>query len=130
LDRLQLKRPCLNCPFSRHPERIRFRCRERAEEIEELAYRQGFPCHLSGEDQGDDFDGEDQGIWYDEKTQHCAGAIFLRINEGTTEWPALDNEELPDDYLKRVGPYLLEGWDDDEEFFAANEATDEAGRAG
>lgn len=44
-DQLKLKKPCLHCPFSKHPERIRFTCRERAEEIEEIAYRQGFPCH-------------------------------------------------------------------------------------
>jgi hypothetical protein len=118
LDRLKLKRPCLNCPFSRHPERITFSCRERAKEIEELAYRQGFPCHLSATLDEDD---EDAGYEFGPKTQHCAGSIMLRINEGTTEWPALDNEELPDEYLDQVGPFLGEAWNDEEEFFAANE---------
>ena len=47
--KLQLKAPCKNCPFANRPERITFRARERAEELEELAYRHGLRCQLSAE---------------------------------------------------------------------------------
>ena len=47
--KFDLKKSCLNCPFADTPDRITFACRERAEEIEDMAYRQGFVCHLHSE---------------------------------------------------------------------------------
>jgi hypothetical protein len=124
LSRLQLKRPCKNCPFSVAPTRIRFACRERAAEIEEIAYRQGFPCHLSAEEVEEVIDGEEETFFgFGEGTQHCVGSILLRLNEGDDCWPALDNEELPDDYLEKVEPFQAEAFASVEDFLEANEAT-------
>lgn len=87
-----LKTPCKNCPFRNDDTAIRFRCRERAEEIEESAYRNGFPCHLSAELIEDD-EYEGGGYVFAENTQHCAGYIIMRLKEGDTCWPGIDNDE-------------------------------------
>lgn len=71
-----LKRPCKNCPFRTDETAIRFACRERAEEIEESAYRNGFPCHLSAHIDEDD---DDAGYEFGEGTQHCAGALLMYL---------------------------------------------------
>jgi hypothetical protein len=94
--RLDLKVPCKNCPFANRETRITFACRERAEEIEESAYRNGFPCHLSSDFTGDD--DEDGGFVFGDKTQHCAGAIGMYLNNGDDAWPGVDNEEPPGDW--------------------------------
>ena len=54
--RYDLFRACDHCPFRRDEGRIKFSCRERAEEIEESAYRHGFVCHEHAEwlDEDDD----------------------------------------------------------------------------
>ena len=52
--KFDLKTPCKNCPFMNTKDGIKFACRERAEEIEEQAYRNGFPCHLSAVDTSDE----------------------------------------------------------------------------
>jgi hypothetical protein len=87
--RFDLKTPCKNCPFRTDETAIRFQCRERAEEIEELAYRRGFPCHLSA-----DID-EDAGYEFarDGKTQHCAGALLMYLHEGESSTPGTGNNE-------------------------------------
>ncbi len=95
-DGFKLKRPCKNCPFSPLDSRITFANRERAEEIEETAYRNGFPCHLSAINTQEDEDGnenEDGGYVFGPKTQHCAGAIMMYIAGGESEWPGIDNDE-------------------------------------
>lgn len=88
--RFDLKKPCKNCPFSKSEHRIVFANRERAEEIEEQAYRRGFPCHLSAECVEND-DGEG-GFVPVANTQHCAGALIMYLNDGETEWPGIDND--------------------------------------
>ncbi|MFN4296739.1 MAG: hypothetical protein ACK4FB_07835 [Brevundimonas sp.] len=77
--RFDLKTPCKNCPFRTDETAIRFQCLERAEEIEESAYRNGFPCHLSAdleEDEGD------AGYVFGGNTQHCAGALLMFARHG------------------------------------------------
>jgi hypothetical protein len=119
--RLQLGKPCKNCPFSIAETRIRFSCRERAEEIEEQAYRQGFPCHLSATLDEDD---EDAGFEFGPNTQHCAGAALMFLNEGYDTWPGIDNRELPASWLKKLEPNLRLAFLNSEQFFDANEETD------
>lgn len=122
--RYDLKTPCKNCPFRNDATRIVFRCRERAEEIEEQAYRQGFPCHLSAEcvEDEDTPDGESGGFYPTEETQHCVGYIIMRLNEdGDSAWPGIDND---DELLERLSRRVdLHGpvFGDTDEFLAANE---------
>lgn len=118
--RFDLKKPCKNCPFGKAETRIRFACRERAEEIEESAYRNGFPCHLSAEniELGEDEDG--YVFAGDGTTQHCAGAAGTFLNDGYDTWPGIDND---DDLGERLALQidLSACWDSVEDFFAANE---------
>jgi len=101
--RFDLKKPCKNCPFGIAETRIKFACRERAEEIEEQAYRQGFPCHLSADLQ-EDTDYSDGGYVFGEGTQHCAGALGMYINGDHYGWPAIENDEdLADEIAERMG---------------------------
>ena len=105
MPRYDLKRPCKHCPFRSDGTGIRFRCRERAAEIEESAYRYGFPCHLSAtllEDEEAPL-GEG-GYVFGEDTQHCAGYAILALTEGGGgAWPGIDNdEELADQIASKV----------------------------
>lgn len=123
--RFDLKVPCKNCPFSSGPHRITFACRERAEEIEETAYRQGFPCHLSAEER-ESWDGEETFFEFGENTQHCAGAAAMFLLDGYDSWPGIDNDE---DLGERLRDQLAEAFplvfQSAEEFFEANSrATD------
>ncbi len=89
-----LKTPCKNCPFRTDDTAIRFNGIERAEEIEESAYRNGFPCHLSAVLQEETYEGaEDDGYVPGEKTQHCAGYMIMQINQGEGSWPGVNNDE-------------------------------------
>jgi len=89
-----LKKPCENCPFRTDSTAIRFSCIERAAEIEESAYRNGFPCHLSAVYRDETFEGSgDEGYVEGEKTQHCAGYMIMQINQGEHAWPGVDNDE-------------------------------------
>lgn len=101
--RFDLKTPCKNCPFRSDGTAIRFACRERAEEIEESAYRQGFPCHLSAEliEDDDTPDGMSGGFVEGENTQHCVGYIIMQINDagGGSPWPGIEND---DDLLEQL----------------------------
>ena len=80
--KFDLKRPCENCPFRNGPTRIVFACRERAEEIEEMAYRQGFVCHLTA----DEVEGDEGETHFDFRadggSQHCAGALLMYLKSG------------------------------------------------
>lgn len=78
--KFDLKTPCKNCPFMNTKDGIKFSCRERAEEIEEQAYRHGFPCHLSAVDTSDK--DEDGGFVFGSDTQHCAGALLVFLKDG------------------------------------------------
>jgi hypothetical protein len=114
--RSQLKTPCKNCPFANRETRIKFRCAERAEEIAEGAYRNGFPCHLSAEPHEDD-DGETSGYVFGEKTQHCAGAIGMFLNDNYTAWPGLDNREIDASKWTKA---MAVAFESEEAFIAAN----------
>jgi hypothetical protein len=92
--KFDLKTPCKNCPFGNTKTRIVFSCRERAEEIEESAYRHGFPCHLSADDTSDD--DEDGGFVFGETTQHCVGALLMWLKgdgDGNVPFTNLDEDE-------------------------------------
>lgn len=81
-----LKRPCKHCPFSKHERAIRFACRERAEEIEEIAYRQGFVCH----EHSTYYENEDGEGHYDfgpDGAQHCVGALLMYLVSGGSNVP-------------------------------------------
>lgn len=119
--RLQLTTPCKNCPFSVADTRIRFSCRERAEEIEESAYRNGFPCHLSAELRANRFDPEEEGYEFGPNTQHCAGAAIMFLNAGYDTWPGVDNRDLPEKYREKLAANWRLAFQDEEAFYAANE---------
>src|SRR5271157_953380 len=100
--RFDLKTPCRNCPFRSDETGIRFSCRERAQEIEESAYRNGFPCHLSAVEVEYvcTWDGESGGFVAVESTQHCVGYIILQLKDGGgSTWPGIGNDE---DLLARL----------------------------
>jgi hypothetical protein len=122
--RFDLKVPCKNCPFRNGPNRITFACRERAEEIEESAYRQGFPCHLSATDTSDEDEDEERGGYefaVDGSTQHCAGAAAMFLLDGYDSWPGIDNdEELGDRLRKQLAEAFPLVFQSTEEFFEAN----------
>ena len=95
-----LKKPCTNCPFQKLDTAIRFACRERAEEIEEIAYRQGFVCHEFGEDVETGFDGESHiDFRADGSSQHCAGAIMMYLYDGSGNVPWENISEAQQDRL-------------------------------
>lgn len=115
--RFDLKTPCKNCPFGIGETRIKFRCRERAEEIAEHAYRNGFPCHLSAMIDEDD---DDAGYEFGPNTQYCAGHAGTLINGYYTEWPGVDND---DELVERLaGQIDLDAcFESEEAFISANE---------
>lgn len=128
--RFDLKRPCKNCPFGKAETRIIFRCKERAEEIAEQAYRTGFPCHLSA-DYDDDEDGEGGGYVFGAETQHCAGALGTFANEYRMmggSWPAIDNsEEMAEQIIERMGDEgLAMCFESEQDFIEANASSDDA----
>lgn len=94
--RFDLIRPCKYCPFSTGAHRIVLRGRARAEEIEEIAYREGFVCH----EHGDDFEDAVEETSYidfreDGSSQHCFGALYmyLRNGSGNIPWEQLTEQE-------------------------------------
>lgn len=101
--RFDLKTPCENCPFRTDATAIRFRTRERAEEIEESAYRNGFPCHKTAEyrEEDDCGIGEEDGYVFREngKTQHCIGALIMFASDGYDSTPGINND---DDLMERI----------------------------
>ena len=125
LGRFRLKRPCKHCPFRNDETRIRFRCRDRAVEIEEQAYRQGFPCHETA-DYVDDPEGERDGYVFGDDSSFCIGYVILQLkaNGDGAPWPAIHNDEQ---LLSALALHLGDWWDapvfeTEEEFFEANES--------
>lgn len=115
-----LKTPCKNCPFRTDKSAIRFSCRERAEEIEESAYRNGFPCHLSAHNTSDE-DEENGGYEATETSQHCIGFIIMMINDGYDAWPGVDNDA---DIVERITERIARNapvFQSVEEYLKANE---------
>lgn len=104
--KFDLKTPCKNCPFMNTRDGIKFSCRERAEEIEEQAYRNGFPCHLSARDTSDE-DEENGGYVFDKNTQHCAGALLVFLKDGYDG--NVPFEQLPEKQQDRIRARL--NWD-------------------
>ena len=125
LSRFRLKRPCPHCPFRNDGTRIRFRCRERAVEIEEQAYRQGFPCHETAEYR-EDPEGDTDGFVFGEDSSFCVGYAILQLksNGNGCPWPAIDNDEA---LLDALSEHLGDWWnapvfETEEEFLAANDS--------
>lgn len=120
--RHDLKKPCRNCPFRKDGNRITFANRERAEEIEESAYRHGFPCHKSAElIEGDDGDG---GYVAGRNTQLCVGYAIMQLNEsGNSPWPGIGNSQrIIDGIDRRVDSKTRrEVFRNTDEFLAAND---------
>ena len=98
--RWDLKRPCAACPFNRGSDRrIVFANRYRAEEIEEIAYREGFVCHEHAElVETVDTDGDVEEHYADRDDgsgQHCAGALIMYLQScgGNVPFENLDEDE-------------------------------------
>jgi len=122
--RFDLKRPCKLCPFANTPDRITFACRDRASEIEGLAYRQGFVCHEHAEHIEDDDYGEG-GFDFraDGSSQHCFGAIAMYVKDGgaNVPWEGLSDEQQKR-WWDRADPQALETiFENEEAFLEANE---------
>ena len=127
--KFDLVRPCKHCPFRRDEGRIKFACRERAEEIEEIAYRQGFVCHEHGEDIEV---GEDSYIDFreDGSSQHCFGALYMYLRQGSGNVPwenAIEEDEgLEERFWSRLTSEQLAHaetvvWESEEEFLEAHD---------
>jgi len=119
-----LKTPCKNCPFRTDDTAIRFRGIERATEIEESAYRNGFPCHLSAMLREEEtFEGaEDDGYVEGEKTQHCAGYMIMQIKQGKQSWPGVDNDEDVVSAFEDKMDYDAPVFDDTDDWIESNNA--------
>lgn len=118
--KFDLKKPCKNCPFRSDASAIRFSGLERAEEIEESAYRNGFPCHLSAVDTSEE-DEENGGYVFGENTQHCAGYIIMQINESLgSPWPGINNDEALYERLAEQMDFTSPVFNNSDEFFEAN----------
>ena len=121
MPRFDLKTPCKNCPFRRNETRIRFGTRERAEEIEEQAYRYGFPCHLSAV-MDQDCTGEDRGYVFGAETQHCAGYLAMQLHGGpASPWPGIDNDEELMDRLAQQMDWDAPVFESVDDFLDAND---------
>ena len=118
--RFDLTAPCTNCPFRSDSTRITFAALERAEEIEENAYRRGFPCHVSAELVENPLTG-DEGFVFGENSQHCAGYILMQLHEGSgTPWPGINNDEALLERLSEKMDWTAPVFHSSEEFFDAN----------
>ena len=115
-------RPCTNCPFRTDGTAIRFANRERAEEIEESAYRHGFPCHASAElvEHDDEFLSQQDGFQFGESTQHCVGFIIMCFKSGYDSWPGIDNDEDLAERLQERIDWKAPVFESAEDFFDAN----------
>lgn len=126
--RFDLKKACKYCPFMNTPERISFACLERAQGIEETAYRMGFPCHEHAEclEEDEEYFGSEGGfVWKrDGTTQHCWGALAMYLQNGGSNIPweraIEDDEDLEQIWWDRASPEALEIVFTEDEFFAAN----------
>lgn len=127
--RFDLIKPCKHCPFSNTDTRIRFACRERAEEIEEIAYREGFVCHQHAEHrEGPDGDSDGYHFRHDGSSQHCFGALAMYLQSGGANVPwehAIEEDpELEDRWWSRADTDAIKTvFEDEESFLDANEAT-------
>jgi len=119
--RFDLKTPCKNCPFRTDETAIRFQCEERAREIEEQAYRRGFPCHLSADYfEAEDEYSEESGYVFGKTTQHCAGAIIMYLKSSLGPWPGIDNDEDLHEKLEAQMDMMAPVFDSEGEFIEAS----------
>lgn len=128
--RFDLKKPCKHCPFANTPDRITFACRERAEEIEEIAYREGFVCHQHSEYREDHEGFGSYHFGHDGASQHCFGALAMYIKDGGAnvpwEYAIAEDPELEARWWSRADPKALKIiFDDEESFLAANDNKEE-----
>lgn len=125
--KFDLVRPCKYCPFRNDETRITLQCRERAEEIAETAYRQGFPCHETAEYLEDDTGYEEEGYYATEESQMCGGFIAMKLKEQDVPPSFRENEEGMDEeelFCKlesKVDFLNLPVFESEEEFLEANE---------
>ena len=122
-----LKRPCVNCPFRTDSTAIRFANRERAEDIEESAYRNGFPCHKTADYV--EFDGdheEHSGYHFGATSQHCVGYSMMLLNAGYDTWPGINNSEATADYIREHVDWNAPVFASVDEFLEANDKAIEA----
>ncbi len=136
--RFDLIKPCENCPFSKNEHRIVFAARSRAEEIEELAYREGFVCHEHADVVEDgDYVITPEGYYprIDGSSQHCFGALYMYLRNGSGnipwEYAIEEDEELEARWWNRITLEQINDanksvWDGEEEFFKANEGPRDA----
>ena len=117
------------CPFANTKGRITFRGRERAEEIEETAYREGFVCHEHAE-YVENHVLEEDGYYprEDGSSQHCFGAIAMYLHEGGGNVPwehaTEEDEGLETRWWDRVKlKDYKQCFDGPEEFIEANAET-------
>lgn len=134
--RFDLIRPCDHCPFRKDEGRIEFSNRSRAEEIEESAYRNGFVCHEHAEWLEEDESPWGEGGAYaraDGSSQHCFGALFMYLRNGSGnvpwEWAMEEDEDLETRWWDRLTPEQLNHalavvWENEEEFFEAHDDAD------
>lgn len=130
--KFDLIRPCENCPFADTPTRIKFAARERAEEIEETAYREGFVCHDHAEFVDEDDEGfREEGFHprLDGSSQHCFGAVAMYLKQSTANVPwqeaIEEDEDLEERWWSRVDMNALATiWEDEEAFMDANDGLD------
>lgn len=124
--KFDLKKPCKNCPFVNGPDRITFACRERAEEIEDMAYRQGFVCHKHSEYiEESEFEAGGFDFANDGSSQHCWGALAMFIKDGGSSVPwenaCDDDPDLEERWWSRADQKALATvFDGEEEFLDAN----------
>lgn len=123
--RFDLTQPCKHCPFRRDETRITFASRERAEEIEEQAYRHGFPCHVSAECVDDPLNDQESFVFGND-TQHCAGYVLLQLHEDAgAGWPAIGNDEELAAELAGKMDWTAPVFESVSEFLNANTPADE-----
>ena len=128
MARFNLKEPCRHCPFRSDETGIRFASRERAQEIEESAYRHGFPCHMSAVNIEDEESPTGEGgLIFGEKTQYCAGhIIFQCLADSGAVWPGIDNDDALLERLERQVNLDAPVFESHEALFAASEETRES----
>ena len=125
LSRFALKRPCKHCPFRNDEARIRFADRERAIEIEEAAYRHGFPCHETA-DQVENPETGEYGAVFGDQSSFCIGYVIMRLKmahgDSVAPWPAIDNdEEMLTALAEHLGDWRSAPvFESEEAFFDAN----------
>ena len=123
--RFDLKKACKHCPFVTTKTRITFACRERAEEIAETAYREGFVCHQHAEYEEDD-EGDGGYVFnHDGTSQHCFGALAMHVRNGDATIPWEIATELDPDLEKRwwdrvADTTFADIFDSEEAFLEAN----------